>query len=205
MFRHHFKLQFRIRRRAADRNGAKLGSYDTWHRLQYPIHILTHLPPALFSANHPVRRTHLRLPSDDLDSVQRIRVAGFISVDEIRMLLKKIPSLIFLFNFYIYIILVLKINNSIISALKIMNLNILLLNFLKYSIAEYASKPCSECAWCKSGPVNVFPTSPHWRLCWERMYQYIPAILHCRKYWEDPAFFPGRNSDFQNSMGNLKL
>ena len=132
-------------------------------------------------------------------------VAGFIGVDEIRMLLKKIPSLIILFNFYIYIILVLKINNSIISALKIMNLNILLLNFLKYSIAEYASKPCSECAWCKSGPVNVFPTSPHWRLCWERMYQYIPAILHCRKYWEDPAFFPGRNSDFQNSMGNLKL
>ena len=50
--------------------------------------------------------------------------AGFIGVDEIRMLLKKIPSLIFLFNFYIYIILVLKINNNIISALKIMNLNI---------------------------------------------------------------------------------
>ena len=82
------------------------------------------------------------------------------------MLLKKIPSLIILFNFYIYIILVLKINNSIISALKIMNLNILLLNFLKCSIAEYASKPCSECAWCKNCPVHVFPTSQHWRLCW---------------------------------------
>ena len=35
-----------------------------------------------------------------------------------------------------------------------MNLNILLLNFLKCSIAEYASKPCSECAWCKNGPVH---------------------------------------------------
>ena len=92
-------------------------------------------------------------------------VAGFIGVDEIRMLLKKIPSLIILFNFYIYIILVLKINNSIISALKIMNQNILQLNF-QCSIAEYASKPCLECAWCKSGPVNVFPMSPHWRLCW---------------------------------------
>ena len=44
----------------------------TWHRLQYPIHILTHLPPALFSDSHPVRRTHLRLPSDDLASVQRV-------------------------------------------------------------------------------------------------------------------------------------
>ena len=82
------------------------------------------------------------------------------------MLLKKIPALIFLFNFYIHIILVLKINKSIISELKIMNLNILLLNFLKCSIAEYASKLCSECAWWKNGPVHVFPTSQHWRLCW---------------------------------------
>ena len=76
-----------------------------------------------------------------------VPVAGFIGVDEIRMLLKKIPSLIFLFNFYNYIILVLKLNKSIISELKIMNLNILLLNFFKCSIAEYARKLCSECAW----------------------------------------------------------
>ena len=108
--------------------------------------------------------------------------AGFIGVDEIRMLLKKIPSLIFLFNFYICIILVLKINNSIISALKIMNLNILLLNFSKCSIAEYASKPCSECAWCKSGPVNCFPNVSPLAALLEGMSQYIPAILHCRKY-----------------------
>ena len=52
--------------------------------------------------------------------------AGFIGVDEIRMLLKKIPSLIFLFNFYNYIILVLKLNKSIIGELKKLNLNILL-------------------------------------------------------------------------------
>ena len=80
--------------------------------------------------------------------------AGFIRLDRIRMLLEKILTFILLFNYSIYIILVLKIHNSIISALKIMNLNILLLNFLKCSIAEYASKPCSECAWCKNGPVH---------------------------------------------------
>ena len=73
------------------------------------------------------------------------QAAGFIGVDEIRMLLKKIPSLIFLFNFYIYIILVLKINNSIISALKIMNLNILLLNFLKCIIGEYVRLNHARC------------------------------------------------------------
>ena len=57
------------------------------------------------------------------------RVAGFMGVDVIRMHFKKIPSLILLLNFYIYIILLLKIDNSIIIGLKIMNLNILLLNF----------------------------------------------------------------------------
>ena len=61
-----------------------------------------------------------------VDFIKEARAAGFIGVDEIRMLLKKIPSLIFLFNFYIHIILVLKINKSIISELKIMNLIILL-------------------------------------------------------------------------------
>ena len=55
--------------------------------------------------------------------------AGFMGVDVIRMHFKKIPSLILLFNFYIYIILLLEIDNSIIIGLKIMNLNILLLNF----------------------------------------------------------------------------
>ena len=52
-----------------------------------------------------------------------------MGVDVIRMHLKKIPTLILLFNFYIYIILLLEIDNSIIIGLKIMNLNILLLNF----------------------------------------------------------------------------
>ena len=56
-------------------------------------------------------------------------VAGFMGVDVIRMPLKNIPTLILLFNFYIYIILLLEIDNSIIIGLKIMNLNILLLNF----------------------------------------------------------------------------
>ena len=55
--------------------------------------------------------------------------AGFMGVDVIRMHLKKGPTLIWLFNFYIYIILLLEIDNSIIIGLKIMNLNILLLNF----------------------------------------------------------------------------
>ena len=82
-----------------------------------------------------------------VSNVEVISIYRFIGVDEIRMLLKKIHSLIFLFNFYIYIILVLKINKIIISKLKIMNLNILLLNFFKCSIAEYARKLCSECAW----------------------------------------------------------
>ena len=68
MFRHHFKLQFRIRRRAADRNGAKLGSYVASPPIP-DTHINTP-SPALFSDNHPVCRTHLRLPSDDLASVQ---------------------------------------------------------------------------------------------------------------------------------------
>ena len=68
MFRHHFKLQFRIRRRAADRNGAKLGSYVASPPIP-DTHINTP-PPALFSDNRPVCRTHLRLPSDDLASVQ---------------------------------------------------------------------------------------------------------------------------------------
>ena len=44
VFRHHFKLQLRSRRRAADRNGAKLGSYVASPPIPDPIHILTHLP-----------------------------------------------------------------------------------------------------------------------------------------------------------------
>ena len=68
VFRHHFKLQFRIRRRAADRFGAKLDSYVASPPIP-DTHINTP-SPALFSDNHPVCRTHLRLPSDDLASVQ---------------------------------------------------------------------------------------------------------------------------------------
>ena len=63
------------------------------------------------------------------EAAQRCQEAGFMGVDVIRMPFKNIPTLILLFNFYIYIILLLEIDNSIIIGLKIMNLNILLLNF----------------------------------------------------------------------------
>ena len=81
--------------------------------------------------------------------------AGFIRLDRIRMLLEKILTFILLFNYSIYIILVLKIHNSIISALKIMNLKILVLNFSKCIIPEYVRINNS-----------FFPVSPHWWLCW---------------------------------------
>ena len=84
-----------------------------------------------------------------------LRAAGFIRLDGIRMLLEKILTFILLFNYSIYIILVLKIHNSIISALKIMNLKILVLNFSKCIIPEYVRINNS-----------FFPVSPHWWLCW---------------------------------------
>ena len=61
VFRHHFKLQFRIRRRAADRNGAKLGSYvasppipDT-HINTFPLHYLVMTTQFADSPQAPIR------------------------------------------------------------------------------------------------------------------------------------------------------
>ena len=74
-----------------------------------------------------------------------ILVAGFIILDGIRMLCEKMSTLILHFNYCIYIILLLEINKSIIIALKIMNLNILLLNFLKCIVGEYTDYKHTAC------------------------------------------------------------
>ena len=51
----------------------------TWHLLQYPIHILTHLPPALFSDNHPLLQ--------DSPQMTWPRCSGSVSALFVRMLL----------------------------------------------------------------------------------------------------------------------
>ena len=64
-----------------------------------------------------------------------------------------------------------------------MNLNILLLNFWKCSIAEYASKP--QTMFRVLGVkmrIPCFPNVSPLAALLEGMSQYIPAILHCRKY-----------------------
>ena len=84
--------------------------------------------------------------------------AGFIILDGIRMLCEKMYTLILHFNYSLYIILLLEITKSIIIALKIMNLNILLLNFLKCIIGEYVRLNHAR---------SVLDVKcPHWRLCW---------------------------------------
>ena len=84
---------------------------------------------SMFVADQELTQQHITQEQffSSLESVSQD--ARFMGVDVIRMHLKKIPTLILLFNFYIYIILLLEIDNSIIIGLKIMNLNILLLNF----------------------------------------------------------------------------
>ena len=73
------------------------------------------------------------------------QAAGFIILDGIRMLCEKMPALILHFNYCIYIILLLEINKIIIIELKIMNLNILLLNFLKCIVGEYTDYKHTAC------------------------------------------------------------
>ena len=91
----------------------------------------------------------MRLPTGDQE-------AGFIILDGIRMLCEKMSTLILHFNYSIYIILLLEINKSIIIALEIMNLNILLVNFLKCIIGEYVGLNHAR---------SVLDVKcPHWRI-----------------------------------------